>query len=230
MAALAVGCAGGPADMSASPAAAPIHPACAQADVSGGLCIVILGDSIGVGAPLTGDDRWWPQLRGLLEVALPGRTIAIDNWAVSGSQVDLLESSAAQPAIASYDLAIVLEGVNDVRVATPIDAWRSRYEAAVARIESQGTTVILATPPPEVSNGSFDTRFDPLAAAIRAVAATNRSLVDLSARWRADGATAATTYYVDEIHQGPAGQAVMAMLTRDVVLEALKRQPTPSSG
>lgn len=222
MAALAAGCTGGRADMSASPVAGSLHPACAQAGVSGGLCIVVLGDSIGVGAPLTGDDRWWPQLRTLLEAALPGRSIAIDNWAVSGSQVDLLGSQAqGEPALASYDVAIVIEGVNDARVGLPIDDWRTRYAAAIAAIESKGPVVVLATPPPSFENGGFSTQFDSIAAAVRDLATARRRVLDLATRWRADGPTIAATYYVDQIHQSASGQRLMARMARDVILDAI---------
>ena len=211
---------------------APTHARCAAAATAGSLCIVVLGDSIGVGAPLTGDDRWWSQLRRLLEAALRGRSVVVDNWAVSGSQVDLLEAIARDPELGSYDLAIVFEGVNDVQVSLPIAAWQPRYERAIAGIEAAGTTVILATPPPQVSGEAFDTRFDALADAIRSLARSDRPTLDLAARWRADGAIAATTYYVDYIHQSAAGQARMATLARDVVLEAIGRRdrgkPSPA--
>jgi lysophospholipase L1-like esterase len=202
---------------------APTHAGCAAAATAASLCIVVLGDSIGVGAPLTGDDRWWPQLRRLLEADLPGRSVVVDNWAVSGSQIDLLEAVARDPALGSYDLAMIFEGVNDVQVDLPITAWQPRYEAAIAAIEAAGTSVILATPPPQVSGDAFDTRFDGLAEAIRSLARSDRPTLDLAARWRADGAIAATSYYVDHIHQSAAGQARMATLARDVVLEAIGR-------
>ena len=203
---------------------APTHAGCAAAATAGSLCIVVLGDSLGVGSPLTGDDRWWPQLRRLLEAALPGRSVVVDNWAVSGSQIDLLEAVAHDPALASYDVSIVFEGVNDVQVGLPIAAWQPRYEAAIAAIEAGGSTVILATPPPQVSGEAFDMGFDALADAIRSLARSDRPTLDLAARWRADGAIAAMSYYVDHIHQSAAGQARMATLARDVVLEAI-RQP-----
>jgi lysophospholipase L1-like esterase len=202
---------------------APTHADCAAAATAGSLCIVVLGDSIGVGVPLTGDDRWWPQLRRLLEAALPGRSVVVDNWAVSGSQIDLLEAVAHDPALASYDVSIVFEGVNDVQVDLPIAAWQPRYEAAIAAIEAGGSTVILATPPPQVSGEAFDPRFDALADAIRSLARSDRPTLDLAARWRADGAIAATSYYDDHVHQSAAGQARMATLARDVVLEAIVR-------
>ena len=200
---------------------APKHADCAAAATTGSLCIVVLGDSIGVGAPLTGDDRWWPQLRRLLEAALPGRSVVVDNWAVSGSQIDLLEAVARDPALGSYDLAIVFEGVNDVQVDLAIASWQPRFEKAIAAIEAAGSTVILATPPPQVSGDAFDARFDALADAIRSLARSGRPILDLAARWRADGTIAATSYYVDHIHQSATGQARMATLARDVVLEAL---------
>ena len=43
-------------------------------------------------------------------------------------------------------------------------------------------------------------------------------LLDIAQRWHADGAAIASAYYSDLIHQGPAGQAVMAELAGGVVL------------
>ena len=203
------------------PTSLPRQAGCAVATAANSLCIVVLGDSIGVGAPLSGDDRWWVRLRGLLEASLPGRTIAIDNWAVSGSQVDFLESAARdQPEIGTYDLAIVIEGVNDT-YHTPAVAWRPRYEAAISMLEAKGLMVVVTAPPPLLDDGAFGTQFDATAAIVRAVAGAHRPLLDIAARWRADGPVLAGTYYADAIHQGPAGQRLMATMARDVVLETI---------
>jgi lysophospholipase L1-like esterase len=213
----------------AAAAGSPVHPptplprqaGCSAAGEARSLCIVILGDSIAEGGPLKGDDRWWAQLRSLLGVALPDRHVIVDSWAVSGSRIDVLESAARdQPALASYDLAIVIEGVND-EVVLPIETWRPRYEAAIAAVEVAGLIVVVATPPPSFENGAFATRYDPTAAAIRAIASKHRPLLDIAARWHADGAAVAATYYSDLIHQGGVGQRLMADMARDVVLEAL---------
>jgi len=203
------------------PSPLPAQAGCAAAKEADSLCIVVLGDSIGVGVPVEGDDRWWPRLGRLLEANLPGRTIRIDNWAVSGSQVDVLESAARdQPELATYDVAIVIEGVNDL-VARSVDAWKPRYEAAVAAIEAKGVRVIVTAPPPSFENGSFGTRYDGLAAAVSALAGAHRPLLDLATRWRADGPALAATYYVDSIHQALPGQILMAAMARDAVLEPI---------
>lgn len=203
------------------PTSLPPQSGCATAATPGSLCIVILGDSIGQGVPLTGDDRWWVRLQHLLATALPGRTVTIDNWAVSGSHVEVLESAARdQPEIGTYDVAIIIEGVNDVGTLS-VDVWQPRYEAAVAALEARGVIPIVTTPPPSFENGAFGTRHDATAAAIRALAASGRRFVlDLATRWRADGPTLAGTYYADSIHQSQAGQVLMSTMARDVVLAA----------
>jgi lysophospholipase L1-like esterase len=214
------GCAS-PAVVQAPPTSLPPQAGCAAAATPNSLCIVILGDSIAVGVPVPTDGPWWVRLRQLLQTALPDRMIAIDNWAVSGSQVDVLESAARdQPAVGTYDLAIVIEGVNDEH-ALPVDAWRQRYEAAVSGLETQGVTVILTTPPPSFEGGTFGPRFDATAAAVRDVAGSKRPLFDLAARWHSDGPTLAATYYVDYVHQSTPGQVLMAAIARDVVLKAI---------
>jgi lysophospholipase L1-like esterase len=210
-----------PPDVQAPPTPLPAQAGCVAAGTAKSLCIVILGDSIAEGVPVAGDARWWPRLQRLLASALPGRTVEIDSWAVSGSQVAVLESAARdQPAVGTFDLAIVIEGVNDEQ-ALPVDAWRPRYENAIAGLEAQGLTVILATPPPSFDQGAFGPRYDATAAAVRDVAGSKRPLFDLAARWHSDGPTLAATYYVDYVHQSEAGQVLMAAIARDVVLKAI---------
>lgn len=205
------------------PTPLPHQTECAAVGDAGSLCIVILGDSIAAGTPLTGRDRWWVRLAAMLGAELPDRRVVVDSWAVPASRIDVLESAARdQPALASYDLAIVIEGVNDEAVLT-IEAWRPRYEAAIASIEAAGLKVIVATPPPSFYNGGFATRYDPLANAIRAVASGNRPLLDIAARWHADGPAVAATYYSDPIHQNAVGQALMAQLARNQVVDAIGR-------
>lgn len=215
------------AERSGQPAVTPLptplppQAGCATASTAGSLCIVILGDSIGQGVPVTGDDRWWIRLQRLLSTALPRRTVTIDNWAVSGSQIDVLESAARdQPAIGTFDVAIVVEGVNDL-ASRPVEAWQPRYAAAIAMLEAKGAIAIMTTPPPEFQNGTFGTRYDASAAAIRELAQARRPVLDLAARWRVDGPAAASTYYVDTIHQSLAGQILMASLASDVVVKAI---------
>jgi lysophospholipase L1-like esterase len=201
----------------------PRQAGCAGVADSASLCILILGDSLAVGAPLIGDDRWWRRLQATLGTALPNRNVIIDNWAISGGQVDVLESAVRdQPDVGTYELAIVIEGVNDAHVLTRED-WRVRYEAAIELLESKGPTVVLTTPPPRLEESGFDPRYDEVAAAVREVAAGGRPLLDLAVRWRADGASRARAYYVDPIHQSAAGQAVMATMAHDVVLAAIGR-------
>jgi len=208
------------------PTAPPPQPACAahsdpDASASAHLCIVVLGDSIAAGVPVQGDDRWWVRMGVALTAALPGRHVVVDDWAVSGSRVDVLEAIARdQSALDTYDIAIVIEGVNDQAVSTIAD-WQPRYDAAVAAIARRGPMVIVTTPPPGFEDGAFITRYDATAAAIREVAGDHRPLLDLATRWRADGPTVAAAYYVDIIHQSAAGQAVMAEMAGKVVLDAL---------
>jgi lysophospholipase L1-like esterase len=215
-----VGC-NAPASAYVAPTAPPRQPDCAAAADPHKLCIVVVGDSIGAGVPAQGDDRWWVRLEKALGDTLPDRHVVVDDWAVSGSRVDVLEAVARdQEALATYDIAIVIEGVND-EAATPVDAWRPRYEAAISAIERQGPIVVVTTPPPGFEDGSFITRYDPIAAAIRGVAGVDRPLMDIAARWRLDGTAVAAAYYVDIIHQSQAGQVVMADLAEEVVLDAI---------
>ena len=204
------------------PTPLPEQAGCALATEPSGLCVLVLGDSIAEGVPVTGDARWWPTLRGLLQRDLADRRIEIDSWAVSGSRVDVLESAATdQPNVATYRIAIVIEGVNDEHSMTAA-AWAPRYGAAVTALEAKGLTVIVATPPPSFENGAFGARYEPFAAAVRTIAAGRRPLLDIAARWRADGPAVAGAYYVDLVHQSAAGQALMAALARDQVLAALR--------
>jgi lysophospholipase L1-like esterase len=216
-----VGCAAAPSGPVLLPTPLPHQPECQVATEARPLCIVVLGDSIASGVPLSGEARWWVRLGSLLSAALPDRRVVVDSWAVPGSRVDVLESAARdQPALDSYDVAIVIEGVND-EIALPIVAWRSRYEAAIEAIERRGLVVIVGTPPPSFENGAFATRYEPTVAAVREVAAGRRPLLDIAARWHADGAPAAATYYSDLIHQSAVGQRLMAEMAREVVLEAI---------
>ena len=217
-AALVIGCTSAPEPR---PSYLAPQSECAAAADPARLCIVILGDSIGSGVPLQGDDRWWVKLQAGLAQDLPMRHVVVDDWAVSGSRVDLLETIApGQPELDTYDVAIVIEGVND-QAGTPIEVWMPRYEAAVAAIEARGPLVIVATPPPGFEDGAFTSRYEPTAEAIRQVASRGRPLMDIAARWREDGAALAATYYVDVIHQSAAGQTQMAELARGVVIEAV---------
>ena len=206
-----------------APTPKPLQPGCVAAGEPNALCIIVLGDSIAVGVTVDVEERWWRQLRRHLEADLPGRVIAIDNWAIPGSQVAVLESAARdQPAIATYDIAIVIEGVNDEHVMSA-DAWRPRYEAAIATLEAKGLTVIVAAPPPDFENGAFGTRYDAVAEAVREVASRGRPLLDIAGRWHVDGPAVAGTYYSDRIHQSLPGQQLMAAMARVLVVATLGR-------
>ena len=157
----------------ADPAARPQADCAAAADPDR-LCVVVLGDSIADGTPLTGDDRWWVRLESLLGTELPDRTVVVAAGRSLGSRIDVLEAAARdQAALDSYDVAIVIEGVNDVGV-MPLDDWRSRYEAVIERLEQRCLDVILGTPPPSIEGGVFGARYEPLIEAIRAVADPGR--------------------------------------------------------
>ena len=226
VATLVLGCSGSTvAAPIGGPSPKPPQPGCAAAREPNSLCILILGDSIADGVPLEGDRRWWRQLQRDLAAALPNRTIQVDDWAIPGAQISVLESAARdQREVGTYDIAIVIEGVNDEHV-MGAEAWRPRYEASIESLEAKGLTVIVTAPPPIFENGAFGTRYEPFAQAVRDVASRGRPLLDISSRWRADGPTVAATYYADLIHQSAGGQDVMASMARDIVLEAIPAEP-----
>jgi lysophospholipase L1-like esterase len=209
-----------PAPASATPLPTPIppQPACPDAETPRSLCIVVLGDSIAHGTPLEGTDQWPSRLERLLDAALPGRTVSVANWAVPGSRVEVLAAAATgQAALETFDIAIVIEGVNDAAW-TPLATWRSSYVAAIAAMERRGVKVVIGTPPPTLIDGQFTTQYDPTTNTLREIAGSTRPLLDIDARWRSDGATKAAPYYSDLIHQAAPGQALMAEMARDVVL------------
>ena len=205
----------------ALPTLLPAQATCRFATDPESLCVLVLGDSIAAGVPLSGRDRWWAKVEDQVAVALPKRPIAVESWAVPGGGIDVLESAAAQPALDSYDAAIVFEGVNDVGF-VPLAKWTARYEAAVVSMESRGLIVIIGTPPPSFEDGEFKTRYDAVASVLRGVADRDRPLLDIAARWHSDGAALAATYYSDLIHQGAVGQSLMADLARETLLAAVK--------
>jgi lysophospholipase L1-like esterase len=218
---LTAACAAGAPTPVPPPTPLPPQAGCRAEASPARLCVLVLGDSIAEGTPLTGDDRWWVRLESMLAARLPDREVVVDSWAVPGSRVDVLESAARdQRELESFDLAIVIEGVND-EAWTPMEVWRADYGAAISRLEDRGLRVILATPPPTMVDGAFTTRYDPTIQAIREIAGADRTVLDIAQRWRADGAAAAAGYYSDLIHQGPAGQRRMADLARDAVVAAL---------
>ena len=200
------------------PTPLPAQPECPLSSESNPLCIVVLGDSIAAGVPLEGDERWWMRMEDALAAALPNRPVAVANWAVPRSRLDVLESATTdQPALDSFDIAIVLEGVNDVG-RTPVDAWAKGYEAAVERMEARGLTVVVATPPPNFEDGAIQHRHDEIDDAVRAMTSHHRPLLDIAARFMADGNGTAGSYYVGNLHQGDAGQRVIADMATSIVL------------
>ncbi len=203
------------------PTPLPAQAECPVSAVPERLCIVVLGDSTAAGVPLEGDARWWSRMEDALAVALPDRQVAVVNWAVPRSRVDVLESAANdQPALESFDVAIVLEGVNDVG-RTSVDEWSKRYQAAVERMEERGLDVVIAAPPPNFENGAMEDRHDEIDNAVRAMAKDDRPLLDIAARFRDDGDEAAASYYFDSLHQDDAGQQVIAEMATDVVVRLL---------
>ena len=206
------------------PTPIPAQPGCADAETPGSLCIVVLGDSIAYGTPLEGDQRWPSRLERHLEVTFPARAVTVANWAVPGSRVDVLGAAATgQESLSTFDVAIVVEGVNDAAW-TSLETWRAEYLAAISAMERRGLTVFIGTPPPTFENGEFTPQYDPTTNALRAIAGTTRPILDIAAQWRRDGATKAATNYSDLIHQGATGQAKMAEMAREVIV-ALDKKP-----
>ena len=199
------------------PTPLPAEPGCPDAETMGSLCIVVLGDSIAYGTPLEGDERWPSRLERLLRAEYPGRAVNVANWAVPGSRVDVLAAATTQASLTTFDIAIVIEGVNDAGW-TPLDTWRAEYQAAISAMEGRGLKVVIGTPPPTLIDGQFTPQYDPTTNALREIAGTTRPILDIAARWRRDGAPKAAAYYSDLIHQGPAGQALMAEMARDLVV------------
>jgi lysophospholipase L1-like esterase len=136
----------------------------------------------------------------------------VSNWAQGGSQIDLLESRVAELPLGSYDVAIVITGLNDTTV-RPLDAWSPRYQAAIETLEDAGLTVVVGTAPPALEGGVFTDRFVAVAEELRAIAGT-RPMLDLEKEWRELGVETAASYYLDELHQNAAGQAVNAERAR----------------
>jgi lysophospholipase L1-like esterase len=198
------------------PTPLPAQPSCAVSSEPAPLCVLVLGDSTAAGVPLTGSARWWERLDRRLVAALPDRQVEVDSWAVPSSRIDVLESAATtQAGLDSYDVAIILEGVNDVGH-TGTDEWASRYERAVEALESRGLRVILTTPIPNFEAGAIQTRHDAIDDAVRRLERPDRPVLDVAARFRAAGRDAAT-YYSDNLHQSVAGQAVIAEMAERAV-------------
>ena len=191
------------------------------------LCILVLGDSIAEGVPIPKRRPVVARLRQLLQAEPAGRTITIDSWAVSGSQIEVLESAARdQPELGTYDVAIVIEGVNDQHRLSA-DAWKPRYEAASRGIRGQGRDRHRHHPAAAVRGRRLRDALRRLRGRGPGRRRAGRACLDLAARWRADGPTLAGTYYVDSVHQSVAGQIVMAAAAHEVVLAAVNATDAP---
>jgi lysophospholipase L1-like esterase len=188
-------------------------------------CVLVLGDSIAAGEGAAGVDRWPARLEALLRQDLPERNVMVSNWAQGGSQINLLESRVAELPLGSYDVAIVITGLNDTTV-RPLDEWSPRYQAAIEKLESAGLTVVIGTAPPAFEGGVFTDRFAAVADELRVIAGT-RPMLDLEKDWRELGAETAGGYYVDVLHQNAAGQAVIAERARSVLDEILTGASAP---
>ena len=188
-------------------------------------CILVLGDSIAAGEGAAGVDRWPSRLEALLRQDLPGRDVMVSNWAQGGSQINLLEDRVAELPLGSYDVAIVITGLNDASV-RPLDEWSPRYRAAIEQLEDAGLAVVIGTAPPALEGGAFTERFAAVADALRTIAGT-RPMLDLDQEWRALGVGTAGGYYVDAIHQNAAGQAVIAERAREVLVPILESSGGP---
>jgi hypothetical protein len=91
-------------------------------------------------------DHWPARLEALLREDFPGRDVMVSNRAQGGSQVHLLESRVAELPLGSYDVAIVITGLNDTTV-RPLDAWSPRYTAAIEQLKDAGLIVVIGTAP-----------------------------------------------------------------------------------
>ena len=149
----------------------------------------------------------------------------VSNWAQAGSQIDLLESRVAELPLGSYDVAIVITGLNDTSV-RPLAAWSPRYQAAIEQLEDAGLTVVIGTAPPALEGGVLTDRFAAVADELRAIAGT-RPMLDLENDWRALGVDTAAGYYHDELHQNAAGQAAIAERARAVLTPILTGSDSP---
>jgi lysophospholipase L1-like esterase len=179
----------------------------------------VLGDSIAAGHPLEAPDRWTDRLAETLRSALPDRVVEVRNVASKGTRIDVLEASVgAQHDLASFQVAVVIEGVNDVGV-TPMDEWARRYRMVVETLEGSGLVVVVGTAPPAIGSGQYFDTYDQVASTLRSIAAEGeRHLLDIEGNWRDIGPKKAESLYVDVIHQNVAGQELMADLASSLTL------------
>jgi lysophospholipase L1-like esterase len=203
----------------APPASSPTPAPCPAAS-GDTICILVLGDSIAAGEGVAGPDRWPARLEALLREDSPGRDITVSNWAQGGSQIDLLEDRVADLPLGSYEVAIVIAGVNDAAVRS-VDEWVPRYTAVIEKLEEAGVTVVIGTAPPTFEGGVFTDRFAAVAAELRALAGS-RPMLDIEREWKAIGVGTVGGYYLDAVHQNSSGQAVIAERARTIVNEILR--------
>ena len=179
--------------------------------------VVALGDSIAAGTYLSAPDRWTDQLEQILDSRLPKKGLTVTNRGAAGAEVDGLEAAVGRTDIRDFDVAIVIEGVNDVGK-TSIEDWAARYEQSVISLEAIGLEVVVGTAPPALRDGQFLDTYNETAARLRAIAGSKRTLLDIDARWRSLGAATVSGYYADLLHQTKSGQTAQAQLAADVLL------------
>ena len=214
---LVASCAAPPTATPASPPPAP----CPRAAGDSTTCILVLGDSIAAGDGAAPGDRWPAQLEVLLRQAAPDHDVVVSNWAHGGSEIDLLERRVAELPLDSYEVAIVITGVNDT-VNRGVDEWAPRYAAAIDRLEAAGVTVVIGTAPPTFEGGVFTDQFAAVAERLRTIAG-DRPMLDIAKEWKDLGVDGAGSYYLDMIHPNAAGQALIARRAKTILDGILPR-------
>ena len=201
------------------PGAATAQSACRSTSDHDAFRVLVLGDSIAAGYPLVQPNRWSDKLEQGLRQELPDFDVELRNDARSATQIDFLESSvAAHKDLWKYQVAIVIEGVNDVGV-IPHAEWVRRYRTVIETIEAGGPAVIIGTPPPILAGGRFHSDGDRVAESLRRIAAqSDRLVLDIALLWRDLGAGAAAKLYADTIHPNLEGQTRIADLALRIAL------------
>lgn len=203
---------------------------------------VALGDSFteGVGDP---DPSRPNRLRGWADrvaEVLATRTddFGYANLAIRGRKLDGIVAEQVEPAVALRpDLLTIYAGANDIlRPQVDIDAIVERYDAALARLASTGTRLLVFT------------AFDPGGSAIYRPLRGRFALYNEQVRWAADrhGATIVDFWRIhayrdwrfwddDRMHMGPLGHQRMAIevletlgVPHDLALEDLPEAALPS--
>lgn len=183
------------------------------------LHIVVLGDSIAAGYAGGFDvpARWWRIAADAVQKAHPERDVTVKNLAEPGSGIVHLERTADGVDGRDYQLAIIVEGRNDV-----IDdaEWAPRYRKVVEGLESKGLVVVVGTFPPTLRDGAFE----PFArnTTIKMIAGPKRPLLDFEARWLAAGPATAKAWYADVVHANGPGQEIEGELATTLLLSLVK--------